>query len=106
MENYLAAGFNIKDVFQPAKIKGYESSTGVAQLFSDLILILIGLSGTLALIFIIIAGIKIITASGDSKKLQSASQTLMYAIIGFAISILAFVILKVVQYFLKSNIPI
>lgn len=100
------ASFNIKDVFQPAGIPGYGTSTGVAQIATDIIQILIGASGVISLVFIMIAGIKIITASGDAKKIQSAGSTLTYAIIGFAVSILAFVILRVVQFFLKSNVPI
>ena len=96
--------FQIQDVFQPAGI--YKDTTGVAKLFTDIIQILIGVSGVLSLIFIMIAGIKIITASGDEKKLASAQATITYAIIGLVVTALAFVILRVVQYFLKSNVPI
>ena len=65
-----------------------------------------GVAGILSFIFIIIGGIKIITASGDEKKLASAQATITYAIIGLVVTALAFVILRVVQYFLKSNVPI
>ena len=106
MEHLLAAGFSIRDVFHPAQIPGYGQSTGVAKLASDIILILTGVAGVLSLIFIMIAGIKIVTAGGDAKKLQSAGATLTYAIIGLAVTILAFVILRVVQFFLRSNVPI
>lgn len=78
----------------------------IGQLASDIILILTSLVGIISLIFIIIAGIKIVTASGDPKKLQSAGATITYAIIGLAVAILAFVILQVVQYFLRSSVPI
>ena len=96
--------FQIQDVFQPAGI--YKDTTGVAKLFTDIIQILIGVSGVLSLIFIIIGGIKIITASGDEKKMASAQATITYAIIGLVVTALAFVILRVVQYFLRSNVPI
>ena len=59
-----------------------------------------------SVIFIIISGIKIVTAAGDEKKLASASQTLTYAIIGLVVTILAFVIVRLVQYFLRSNVAI
>lgn len=96
--------FKIEEVFQPAGI--YKGTTGVAKLASDIILILTGVAGILSFIFIIIGGIKIITASGDEKKLASAQATITYAIIGLVVTALAFVILRVVQYFLKSNVAI
>lgn len=96
--------FQIQDVFQPAGI--YKDTTGVAKLVSDIILILTGVAGILSFIFIIIGGIKIITAGGDEKKMASAQATITYAIIGLVVTALAFVILRVVQYFLKSNVAI
>ncbi len=53
-------------IFPPAGI--YKGTTGVAKLASDIILILTGVAGILSFIFIIIGGIKIITAAGDEKK--------------------------------------
>ena len=101
--------FRIEDVFPPAGIYNADPSgnvTGVAKLASDIILILTGVAGIVAIIFIIIGGFKFLTSSGDEKKLASATSTLTYAIIGLVVVILAFVIIKVVQYFLKSEIPI
>ena len=98
--------FSIKEVFPPAQITGYGEASGVGVLASDIILILTGVAGIVAIIFIIIGGFKFLTSSGDEKKLASATGTLNYAIIGLAVVILAFVIIKVVQYFLKSEIPI
>lgn len=91
-------------IFPPAGI--YKGTTGVAKLASDIILILTGVAGILSFIFIIIGGIKIITAAGDEKKMASAQATITYAIIGLVVTALAFVILRVVQYFLRSNVPI
>src|SRR3990167_8869616 len=90
--------------FSPASI--YGSTTGFGKLASDIILILTSTAGALSLAFIIIAGIKFVTSGGDPKKLASASSTLTYAIIGLAVTILAFVILRIVQFFLKSAVPI
>lgn len=104
--NQLAASFNIKDVFQPAKIPGYGEVTGIGKLASDIILILTSVAGAVSIIFIVIAGIKFITAAGDEKKMAAASATLTYAIIGLVVTILAFVILRVVQFFLGANVAI
>ena len=105
--NYLAASFDIKGVFQPARdIAGYQTSSGFGVLAGDILLILTSIAAALSLMFIVIAGIKFVTSGGDPKKLASASSTLTYAIIGLAVTILAFVILRVVQFFLKSAVPI
>lgn len=76
------------------------------QLATDIIQILTATAGAASLIFIVIAGIKFVTSSGDPKKIASASSTLTYALIGLAVTILAFAILRLVQYFLKSSIPV
>lgn len=96
-----ASPFNIMDVFQPAKRFG-----SFGQLASDVLLILVSLAGALALFFLVLSGVKLATSSGDEKKLASARATLTYAIIGIAVVILAFAIVKVLQYFLQSNVPI
>ena len=108
----LAASFDIKGVFQPAGIssgvrgKIFESSAGFGYLASDILLILTGTAGAISLIFIVIAGIKFVTSGGDPKKLGSATSTLTYAIIGLVVTILAFVILRIVQFFLRSSIAV
>ncbi|OGD93917.1 hypothetical protein A2697_04945 [Candidatus Curtissbacteria bacterium RIFCSPHIGHO2_01_FULL_41_44] len=89
-----------KTIFPPARFETF------GALASDIILILTSIAGAIAIIFIIISGIKIVTASGDQKKLAAAQATLTYAIIGLTVTILAFVILQVVQYFLRSSVPI
>lgn len=80
--------------------------TDFGQLATDIITILISASAAVSIIFIMIAGIKFVTSSGDEKKLASAQSTLTYAIIGLVVTILAFVIVRIVQYFLQSNVPI
>ncbi len=89
-----------KTIFPPARFANF------GELATDIIQILVSVAGAVSIIFIIIAGIKIITASGDEKKMASAKATLTYAIIGLIVTILAFVILQVIQYFLKSNVAI
>ena len=104
--------FDITTVFQPAQImsgargKIFSTSAGFGYLASDVLLVLTSVSASLAVIFIVVAGIKFVTSGGDPKKLGSASSTLTYAIIGLAVTILAFVVLRIVQFFLKSAVLI
>ncbi len=101
MDKYLADSFSIKDNFSPASKFGT-----VGDLVTNIIIILTSFAGALAFIFIIIGGIKFITAAGDEKKMASATATLTYAIIGLIVTALAFIILQVVQRFLGANVKI
>lgn len=95
------ASFTIgPDNFSPARVAG-----NFGELSSNIISILISVAGIISFIFIIIAGIRIILASGDEKQLAAARGTLTYAILGLAVAILALVIVNVLQYFLKADIP-
>jgi thiosulfate reductase cytochrome b subunit len=55
-------------------------------------------SGVVALFFIILSGIKMITSGGDPKQLEGARQTLTYAIIGLVIVLLSFFIISTIGY--------
>jgi hypothetical protein len=45
--------------------------------------------GAAAVIMIVVAGLKYVTSGGDSAKVGSAKSTLVYALIGLAIAVLA-----------------
>lgn len=99
MNHLLAFEIN-RSIFPPARF------TTFGELATDIITILISVAAAISIIFIMIAGIKFVTSSGDEKKLASASSTLTYAIIGLVVTILAFMIVRILQHFLKSNVPI
>ncbi|MCR4324720.1 MAG: hypothetical protein NUV69_03455 [Candidatus Curtissbacteria bacterium] len=95
-----AAEFRINsDIFQPAGL-----FSDIGSLASDLILILTSIAGVIAVVFIIIGGIRLVTSGGDPKKLSAAGAMITYAVVGLVVTALAFVILKAVQYFLGTNI--
>jgi hypothetical protein len=62
------------------------------QIVQYIVGIIVGLTGSVALVFIIIGGIHYMTATGDATKLKKAKETIMYAVIGLVISALAFAI--------------
>lgn len=49
----------------------------------------------LALIFMLWGGIKWITSRGDKEKVENARKTIIYALIGFVIILLAFVFINI-----------
>ncbi|PID33191.1 hypothetical protein CR969_02110 [Candidatus Saccharibacteria bacterium] len=61
--------------------------------YSDLAAILnvvYSIAGVIAVVMIIIASISYTTSGGDSNKLTSAKNTILYAVIGLALIMLAF----------------
>lgn len=56
----------------------------------------IAVTGTVAVIFIVVGGVNFMTSSGDAQKVQKARNTIMYACIGLAICALSFVIVNFV----------
>ena len=64
--------------------KGIENVTGV----------LLFLIGAIAVIAIIIGGIRYTTSNGDQGQIKSAKDTIMYACIGLVVAILAYAIVR------------
>lgn len=59
----------------------------------DMLLFLIG---AISVLVIIIGGIKYVVSNGDSGAIQSAKNTIMYAVIGLLVAILAYSIVNFV----------
>lgn len=57
--------------------------------------IVIGLTGGLALLFVIFSGIQILTAYGNEEKIGAAKKTLMWALAGLIISMLSYAIVQI-----------
>ena len=74
----------------PADLFG---DTGVFKQVTNTILYIVGI---IAVIMLIRGGIKYVISGGDSKKVTDAKNTILYAIIGLIISILAFAIVNFV----------
>jgi hypothetical protein len=76
---------------------GSPDSLGIPQVsvesaFGSVIGIVSFIAGVLSAIFIIVAGIRYATSSGNSDRIKGAKNTLTYAVIGLIISLLAFAI--------------
>lgn len=54
------------------------------------------LAGVITVIMIVISGIKFATSGGDSSKVASARSSLMYALVGLVVTVLAQVIVRFV----------
>ena len=63
---------------------------------SSILSIVFGLLGSIAVIIIILAGIKFITSQGDPQATAKARNTIIYAAVGLAVSVAAFTIVTFV----------
>lgn len=81
----------------PADLFG---NTGVFKQVTNTILYIVGI---VAVIMLIIGGIKYVVSGGDSKKVTDAKNTVLYAIIGLVIAFLAFAIVNFVISALPSS---
>lgn len=59
--------------------------------------------GIIAVVMLIIGGIKYVISGGDSKKVTDAKNTVLYAIIGLVVAFLAFAIVNFVISALPSS---
>ena len=64
-------------------------SSGVESLIKTIVVLLSWIVGIASVIVIIIAGLKFVTAGGDSNAVASAKSTLLYALIGLVVAALA-----------------
>lgn len=72
---------------------GNNSLDGIVKTVINVMSMIVGI---IAVIMIIIGGIKYVTSSGDSNNVNSAKNTILYAIIGLVVVALAQVIVRFV----------
>ena len=75
---------------------GNNAENKVTGLAGDIVNIISLIVGIVAVIMVVIAGFKYVTSGGDSNRVSSAKNTLIYAIIGIAVVVLAQVIVHYV----------
>ena len=64
----------------------------VGDLIQKIVNVLLFIIGTVSVIMIIIGGIRYTTSNGDSNQVTAAKNTILYAVIGVIVSLLAFAI--------------
>lgn len=72
------------------------SSSGVDRFIATVVKIISYIAGIVAIIAILFSGFKYMTSGGDSNKIASAKNTLIYALVGVIVAVLAQVLVNVV----------
>jgi hypothetical protein len=73
--------------------------TGVFAQISSILLFVIG---AVAVIMLIIGGLRYVVSGGDASKVQDAKNTILYALVGIVVAILAY---AAVNFVIGSFIP-
>ena len=93
--NSATAGAQVDEINKGINAVGGSSSSATLQVDEIVLAVvnwLLFAVGVISVIMLIVGGIKYATSAGDSNKVTSAKNTIMYAIIGLAVAVLAFAI--------------
>lgn len=74
---------------------------GYKAVFANITNTLIFLVGAIAVVMIIVGGLRYVTSNGDSKRTQAAKETIQYAVVGVVVAILSYAIVNFVVKALK-----
>ncbi|MCB9820287.1 hypothetical protein H6796_03250 [Candidatus Nomurabacteria bacterium] len=85
-EGFKAAGDDVQD----------NPQNSLKSRIADIVNVLLFIIGTLAVIMLIIGGIRYTTSNGNPEQIKAAKNTIMYAVIGLIVALLAFAIVNFV----------
>ena len=80
-----------------------EDLFGDNGIFKQITNVVLYIVGVIAVIMLIIGGVKYVVSGGDAKKVTDAKNTVLYAIIGLIVAFLAFAIVNFVITSLPSS---
>lgn len=76
---------------------------GNAGIFTQIVNILLFLVGILSVIMLIFGGLRYVISRGESKAVESAKNTILYAIVGLIVAILSYAIVNFVVSSFRSG---
>lgn len=89
---YAQPSKEIRDGVNAAGSDSVSLQTRIKQIVNTLLFVL----GTIAVIMIVIGGIKYVTSNGDASAVTSAKNTVLYSVVGLVVAILAYAIVNFV----------
>lgn len=75
---------------------GTGGSTDIGEVIKTVVNVLLFILGAVAVIMIVIGGIRYAISQGDSSAVSSAKNTILYAVIGLVVALLAYAIVNFV----------
>lgn len=77
-------------------VGGTENKTSLTDLITNVINVLLFVAGAIAVVMIIVGGIRYITSNGDQANVKAAKDTILYSVVGLIVALLAFAIVNFV----------
>ena len=69
---------------------------GASGIFTTLTNVLLFIVGAVAVIMIVIGGLRYVTSGGNSSSISAAKNTILYAVIGLIVALLAYAVINFV----------
>lgn len=92
-----ALALSVQDGANAARADGMPSELiGPSGVFTQITNTVLYIVGIISVVMLIYGGLRYVISGGDSKKVTDAKNTILYAIIGLIVSILAFAIVNFV----------
>lgn len=92
----LSAGDQILGGAEQAAGPSSASTSDITVVFTKVVNTILYVLGAIAVIMIVIGGIRYVTSGGDASGVTAAKNTILYAVIGLIVAILAFAIVNFV----------
>ncbi|HEX7483979.1 MAG TPA: hypothetical protein VF281_02395 [Candidatus Saccharimonadales bacterium] len=98
-----AFGLGMQDGANSAKgIDQVADLFGATGIFTTLTNVLLFIIGAISVIMIIIGGLRYVVSGGDSSKVSAAKNTILYAVVGILVALLAYAI---INFVITSLVP-
>ncbi len=81
----------------PVDVSGIATLQNLECVFKNVVAAVLGIAGIVFFILLLSSGLKFITSGGDPKALEGAKKTLTYAVSGFILIILSYLILLLIS---------
>lgn len=78
----------------------------IEQVFSSIISVIVGLGFVILVMMLVWAGFKYLTSGGEPKAVQSAHQTVTWALLGVLFMAIAWLILQLIKVFTGIDVTI
>lgn len=78
----------------------------IEQVFGSIISVIVGLGFVVLLVMLVWAGIKYLTSGGEPKAVQSAHQTVSWALLGIVFMAIAWLILQLIKVFTGIDVTV
>jgi len=75
---------------------GSTSADALPNLIQTIVNVLLFIAGAIAVVMIILGGIRYVTSNGDQAQVKAAKDTILYSVVGLIVALLAFAIVQFV----------